>query len=132
MVSEASGAITEFLATGKTGIIYNLDQEKLKHFDGETLLSFDNREYLKDSFVHINSTDKLRDGIEYALHPTPEMKMAQKADQDKIFFRLDGKASKRTKAKIELLLAISGGGKYPWKGLTTDKIYSNPSFLVTY
>ena len=58
--------------------------------------------------MHINSTDKLRDGIEYALHPTPEMKMAQKADQDKIFFRLDGKASKRTKAKIELLLAESG------------------------
>ena len=108
LVSEASGAITEFLATGKTGVIYNLNQESLKHSDGEALLSFDNREYLKDSFVHINSTDKLRDGIEYALHPTPEMKMAQKADQDKIFFRLDGKASKRTKAKIELLLAESG------------------------
>ncbi|HIF82427.1 MAG TPA: CDP-glycerol glycerophosphotransferase [Candidatus Marinimicrobia bacterium] len=108
LVSEASGAITEFLATGKTGVIYNLNQESLKHSDGEALLSFDNREYLKDSFVHINSTDNLRDGIKHALHPTPEMKRAQKADQDKIFFRLDGNASKRTKAIIELLLAESG------------------------
>ena len=105
LISEASGAITEFLATGKTGIIYNLDQESLKHSDGETLLNFDNREYLKDSFVHINNTDNLMDGLEKALHPTVEMKKAQKVDQDKIFHRLDGQASERTKARIELLLA---------------------------
>ncbi len=104
LVSEASGAITEFLATGKTGIIYNLDQESLKHSDGEVLLGFDNREYLKDSFVHINRPDELQAGIERALHPTVEMKNAQKDDRDKIFYKLDGKASTRVKQTVEQLI----------------------------
>ncbi len=104
LVSEASGAITEFLATGKTGIIYNLDQASLKHSDGEALLGFDNREYLKDSFVHINNPDELKAGIEQALHPTVEMKKAQKIDRDKIFYKLDGKASDRVKQTVERLI----------------------------
>ncbi len=105
LVSEASGAITEFLATGKTGIIYNLDQESLKHSDGEALLGFDNRDYLKDSFVHINTPDELQAGIKLALKPTVEMKNAQKTDRDKIFFKLDGKASMRVKQKVEELIS---------------------------
>ena len=105
LVSEASGAITEFLGTGKTGVIYNLDQDSLKHSDGEALLGFDNREYLKDSFVHINTPDELQTGIELALKPTVEMKKAQKTERDKIFFKLDGYASKRVKQKVEELIS---------------------------
>ncbi len=105
LVSEASGAITEFLATGKTGIIYNLDQKSLKHSDGEALLGFDNREYLKDSFVHINNSMELKAGIDRALYPTIEMKNAQKIDRDKIFYKLDGKASNRVKQTVEVLLS---------------------------
>ena len=104
LISEASGAITEFLATGKTGVIYNLDNESLTHSDGEALLGFDNRKYLKDSFVHINNPEELKDGIERALHPTVEMKEAQKADRDRIFYKLDGKASHRVKQTIERLI----------------------------
>ena len=103
LISEASGAITEFLATGKSGVIYNLDQESLKHSDGEALLGFDNSEYLKDSFVHINTPEELQAGIELALNPTDEMKKAQKTDQEKIFYKLDGKASVRVKSEIERL-----------------------------
>ena len=105
LVSAASGAITEFLGTGKTGVIYNLDHDSLKHSDGEALLGFDNREYLKDSFVHINTPDELQAGIELALKPTVEMKKAQKTDRDKIFFKLDGKASMRVKQKVEQLIS---------------------------
>ena len=105
LVSEASGAITEFLATEKTGIIYNLDPDSLKHSDGEALLGFDNSEYLKDSFVHINNPVELQAGIERALHPTVEMKKAQKIDRDKIFYKLDGKASARVKQTVEQLIA---------------------------
>ncbi len=105
LVSEASGAITEFLATGKTGVIYNLDQDRLKHSDGEALLGFDNCEYLKDSFVHINTPDELQTGIELALKPTVKMKKAQKTERDKIFFKLDGLASKRVKQKVEELIS---------------------------
>ena len=104
LVSEASGAITEFLATGKTGVIYNLDPKRLMHSDGETLLGFDNREYLKDSFVHINHPDELQAGIELALSPSPEMQKAQKIDRDKIFHKLDGKASVRVKQTVEQLI----------------------------
>ena len=104
LVSEASGSITEFLATGKTGIIYNLDPKRLMHSDGETLLGFDNREYLKDSFVHINHPDELQAGIELALSPSPEMQKAQKIDRDKIFHKLDGKASVRVKQTVEQLI----------------------------
>ena len=107
LVSEASGAITEFLATGKTGIIYNLNQESLKHSDGESLLGFDNRKYLKDSFVHINTPEDLPAGIKLALNPTDEMKKAQKTDKEKIFYKLDGNASIRVKQIVEKLYSNS-------------------------
>ena len=105
LVSEASGAITEFLATGKTGIIYNLNQKSLKHSDGEMLLGFDNREFLKDSFVHINSPDELQSGIKLALNPTDEMKKYKKQIGN-IFYKLDGKASERVKQAVEQLISV--------------------------
>lgn len=105
LVSEASGAITEFLATGKIGVIYNLDQDLLKHSDGEPLLTIDNRKFLKDSFVHINHASELEAGIQQALHPTNKMVEAAKKDRDYYFYKLDGKASERVKAEIERLYA---------------------------
>lgn len=106
LVSEASGAITEFLATGKTGIIYNLNNKSLKHSDGEMLLGFNNHEYLKESFVHINTPEELQSGIELALKPTSEMKKIQKTDREKIFYKLDGKASERVKQVVEHLISL--------------------------
>lgn len=103
LVSEASGAVTEFLATGKVGVIYNLDHDLLKHSDGEPLLTIDNREFLKDSFVHINRANELEKGIEHALSPTEEMLLAAKRDREYFFYKLDGKASERVKAEIERL-----------------------------
>ena len=100
MISEASGAITEFLATGKTGIIYDLDNHQKKHSDGESLLTFNNNEYLNKSFIHVNK-NSLGEGIKKALNPTQEMKLAQKKDIDKIFYKLNGEASNRTKLKIK-------------------------------
>jgi len=105
LVSEASGAITEFLATGKTGVIYNLNQESLKHSDGEALLGFDNREYLKESFVHVDTPDELHAGIKFALNPSDEMKKAQERDKKKIFSKLDGHASIRVKQIVEQLIS---------------------------
>ncbi len=104
LISEASGAITEFLATGKTGIIFNLDPNKLKHSDGEALLGFDNRKYLEDSFVHIDHPEELKNGIESALNPDDNMLTAQETDRKRIFHQLDGNASARVKQKIEELL----------------------------
>lgn len=105
LASEASGTITEFLATGKTGVIYNLDPSSLKHSDGEALLGFDNREYLKESFVHINHPEELQAGIKLALDPTDEMQEAQGVDRNRIFHKLDGRASDRVKQKVEELIS---------------------------
>jgi len=103
LVSEASGSITEFLATGKIGVIYNLKHERLRHSDGEYLLTNDNREFLKDSFVHVNNPDELKAGIKRALDPTQAMIDAAARHRAYYFYKLDGKASERTKAEIERL-----------------------------
>ena len=103
LVSEASGSITEFLATGKVGVIYDLDHERLRHSDGEFLLTIDNREFLKNAFVHVNSPGEIKDGIKRALEPPDSMIQAAARDRDYYFHKLDGKASERTKSEIERL-----------------------------
>ena len=103
LVSEASGAITEFLATGKIGVIYDIDDDQMRHTDGQRLLVETRQKFLKDSFVHVNSSDELRAGIENALNPSTKMINAAKKDRDKYFHKLDGKVSVRAKAMIEKL-----------------------------
>jgi CDP-glycerol glycerophosphotransferase (TagB/SpsB family) len=103
LVSEASGAITEFLATGKIGVIYEMDDDQLRHSDGQRLLVEQRQNFLKDSFVHINSPNNLDDGIGKALDPSQKMINAAKDDRDKYFYKLDGKASLRAKTMIEKL-----------------------------
>ncbi|NHZ86803.1 MAG: CDP-glycerol glycerophosphotransferase [Planctomycetia bacterium] len=103
LVSEASGAITEFLATGKIGVIYNIDDDQLRHTDGQRLLVEESQEFLKDSFVHINSPEELRAGITKALNPSPEMIKTAQKDCTKYFYKLDGKAALRAKTMIEKL-----------------------------
>lgn len=104
LVSEASGSITEFLATGKTGIIYDLDPKNLKHSDGETLLGFDNHKYLKDAFVHIDHPSQLKGAIAKALNPDDRMIQSQHIERENIFYKLDGNASARVKRYIENLV----------------------------
>ena len=103
LVSEASGAITEFLATGKIGVIYNMGDDQLHHTDGQSLLVKKRNDFLKDSFVHISSPEKLSEGIAKALNPSQKMIDAAKDDRDKYFYKLDGKASVRAKIMIEKL-----------------------------
>ena len=74
LVSEASSTIFDFLALGKFGVIYDLPCERLKHSDGKPLLTEDNGEFLQDAFVHVQSPDQLRVGIERALRPSAEMR----------------------------------------------------------
>ena len=103
LISEASGAITEFLATDKIGVIYDMNDKQLLHTDGQRLLVEDRQKFLKDSFVHINSPDKLSAGIVKALNPSQKMRNAAKNDSNKYFHKLDGKASIRAKEMIEKL-----------------------------
>ena len=105
LVSEASSTVFDFLATGKTGVIYDLPHEQMKHTDGEYILSTDNREFLKGAFVHINHPDELDGGIKQALNPMNQMVETAKKDRNYFFYKLDGKASERVKTEIERLFA---------------------------
>ncbi len=105
LVSEASSTVFDFLALGKTGIVYDLPCDDLVHSDGQPLLTEDNREFLKGAFVHVDSPDRLREAIEQALNPTPAMRAAADEQRAYYFHGLDGRASQRLKDKIEELLA---------------------------
>jgi CDP-glycerol glycerophosphotransferase (TagB/SpsB family) len=108
LVSEASSTVIDFLALGKCGIIYDLPCARLKHSDGTPLLTEDNGEFLKEAFVHVQSPDQLRRGIERALHPSGAMRAAADRERDYYFYQLDGQASRRLKEKIEALYAEGG------------------------
>ena len=108
LISEASSTVFDFLALGKTGIIYDLRSDTLLHSDGQPLLTEDNREFLKGAFVHVNSPERLGDAIEQALRPTPAMRAAADEQRDYYFYQLDGRASQRLKDRVETLLAEGG------------------------
>ena len=110
LVSEASSTVFDFLALGKCGVIYDLPCERLKHSDGKPLLTEDNGEFLKDAFVHVQSPDQLRVGIERALRPSAEMRAAADRERGYYFYQLDGQASRRLKERIEELYAVGGHG----------------------
>ncbi len=110
LVSEASSTVFDFLALGKCGVIYDLPCERLKHSDGKPLLTEDNGEFLKDAFVHVQSSDQLRVGIERALRPSAEMRAAADRERGYYFYHLDGQASRRFKERIEELYAAGGHG----------------------
>ena len=101
LISEASSTVFDFLALNKFGIIYDLEHDKLKHSDGEHLLTTDNREFLKGAFVHIDRPEQLGPAIEKALNPDAEMIKLADEYRNYFFYQLDGKASKRLKETIE-------------------------------
>lgn len=113
LISEASSTVFDFLALGKTGIIYDLPSDRLRHSDGMPLLEEDNRSFLKDAFVHVQSPEQLREGIERALDPTPAMRAAQDREREYRFHLLDGRASQRFKEKVEELHAAGGHENMP-------------------
>lgn len=108
IISEASSTVFDFLAIEKTGIIFDLESDRLVHSDGQPLLEIDNREFLKDAFVHIQSGKQIREAIERALNPTDEMKTAQETYRKHLFYKLDGNASVRFKQKVYELLTEGG------------------------
>jgi hypothetical protein len=108
VLSEASSTVFDFLATGKTGIIFDLDGDRLRHSDGEPVLEVDNREFLRDAFVHIRDGGEIGAAVERALQPTAAMREAADRERGRLFVGLDGRASERFKATVEALLAEGG------------------------
>jgi CDP-glycerol glycerophosphotransferase (TagB/SpsB family) len=113
LISEASSTVFDFLALGKTGIIYDLPSDTLKHSDGQPLLEVDNRQFLKDAFIHVDRPEHLRNAIHAALNPTPAMRDAADRERDYLFYKLDGHASERVKSTIETLIETERGAEAP-------------------
>ena len=104
LISEASGAISEFLITNKVGIIFDLNDNNLKHTDEEPLLLHD-KKFLNKSFIHINSSLQLQDAIHNALNPTQARIDKIRQDKEKYFNMCDGNASNRIKTTIDDILS---------------------------
>lgn len=104
MISEGSSVINEFLALGRCGIIVNLPDEKLCHSDGQPHLEENSRDWLKESFVHLNDPEDLVGAVEEALYPDASRLQALERDKKYIYTYTDGKSSIRLKAAIEELL----------------------------
>ena len=113
LISEASSTVFDFLALNKFGIVYDLPCDKLNHSDGEPLLEIDNREFLKDAFIHINAGDQLQTAIERAINPTDAMKIKADEYRSNLFYKLDGKAAERFVTKMEMLYNEGGHENVP-------------------
>ena len=103
LISEASGALIEFLITEKMGIVYDLPDKDITRSNSESLLS-NNRDYLQDKFIHISSPQELQSAIDSALNPNERQIEKIKDYKNKYFFKNDGKASERIKSYIDNLL----------------------------
>jgi len=113
IMSEASSTVFDFLAFQKHGIIFDLPCDRLKHSDGQALLEIDNREFLKDAFVHIEHGSQIRKAAELAMNPTSEMRQAADRYRERYFYKLDGKASERFIKKMEELFYEGGHENIP-------------------
>ena len=105
LISEASSTLFDFLALDKTGIIFVLPHDTMRHHDGEPLLSEDPQYFLTGAFVHIRQPHEIRDAVADALRHDPQRHQKARQYRDHFFFGLDGGASRRTKAVVERLLA---------------------------
>jgi CDP-glycerol glycerophosphotransferase (TagB/SpsB family) len=108
MISDGSSVINEFLALGRCGIIYDMDESKLHHGDGQQLLEDSSASWLKDSFIHVKSSDQIAKAIEEALNPSkPRLEKINK-DKEYIFSYTDGKSAERVKNKVDEILSQKG------------------------
>ncbi|MBN1408018.1 MAG: CDP-glycerol glycerophosphotransferase family protein [Calditrichaceae bacterium] len=108
MISDGSSVINEFLALGRCGIIYDMDESKLKHGDGQQVLEDSGASWLKDSFIHIQDPEQISDAIEQALNPSIERLKKIKEDKEYIFSYTDGKSAERVKNKVDEVLSQRG------------------------
>jgi len=104
LVSEGSSVINEFLALGRCGVIVDLEDEKLRHHDGQPLLEERTDQWLRESFVHIKDADELPEALETALQPDTARLEALQRDREYLYTYTDGKASRRVKDAVERLL----------------------------
>jgi CDP-glycerol glycerophosphotransferase (TagB/SpsB family) len=103
LISEASGALTEFLITEKMGIVFKLKDIEIMRSNSESLLSYD-KDYLQNEFIHISSPNQLPKAIERALKPKRQQIENIRIFKKKYFYKNDGKASARIKTYIDNIL----------------------------
>ena len=113
MISEASSTVFDFLALDKTGIIFLLPENGMRHHDGEPLLGETMQDFLQGAFLHIRHPVEIGDAVAAALREDPERRQRAHAYRHHLFYGLDGHASQRTKAVIERLLDEGCHANFP-------------------
>lgn len=108
MISDGSSVINEFLALERCGIIYNLNDDQLKHHDGQPLLEDKSSQWLQDAFIHINDPSQIEQAVGEALNPTTKRLEQIKKDKAYIFSYTDGRSSRRVKQTVDALLKQKG------------------------
>ena len=102
MISDGSSVINEFLALERCGIIIDIPQKTYR--DGQPVLEEGNDRWLKNSFIHVSSRDRIAAAVEEALNPAEETLKNLKMDKEYMFSRTDGKSASRVKERTEELL----------------------------
>ena len=113
MISEASSTVFDFLALDKTGIIFLLPENGMRHRDGEPLLGETMQDFLQGAFLHIRHPEEIGDAVAAALREDPERRQRAHAYRRHLFYGLDGHASQRTKVVIERLLDEGCHANFP-------------------
>ena len=101
IITEGSSVMNEFLAQEKCGIIYHKDAF---HSDGESVMEEQIRNWLKNSFVHIDSKEELESAVKEAINPSDTRKKNLQKDKDFLFSYTDGKSAIRIKKILDNLL----------------------------
>ncbi len=114
MITEASSTMFEFLAIGKTGIIYELNPRSLKHSDGSPILDEDSSAFLKGAFVHFNDSEEIGNAIEDALRTDEKREEIKEEMRKELFYKLDGNAPLRVKKIVEKLLKDENARNNPF------------------
>lgn len=103
MISDGSSVINEFLALNRCGIIVDLPEQT--HKDGVSLLENNSKEWLRDSFIHIDpQSENIFEAVEKALCPDSRRLENIYRDKNYIFSYTDGKSAERVKRITEKLL----------------------------
>ena len=101
----------DFLALDKTGIIVVLPDERLRHHDGEAVLTEDPQHFLAGAFVHIHQPTEIKAAVDEALREDAARRQLARGYRDYLFYGLDGRASLRLKTTVEQLLTAGE----PWR-----------------
>lgn len=85
----------EMVAVGKGVILVSLPEEKLRHSDGEPLLSHSPQSLFREAYPIIQRAEEIPEAFEQVRFPSALMQTRQRGIRSRLFLPVDGQASHR-------------------------------------